>query len=289
MYCLGNATCEHPSKASPSMSTALLVADTTAHPELLLSQLSAAAPYLERAMRTKLSKDGKPIAAEASATPIVLDEQDGSADLLRISTLARRIGADEGQRHSHEVDHSDSDSSADDKGDKKKKCHKCLRKSVRWLLRRAEEKLQEVCDNTECPELKKFCDWSAKHPHITRGMLYAYMQPWKTATGWCFGKGKCKCDDDEQSVFNAPFTMGECDKKDKKKEKHEAPKPLPPTPVVPLPPVQVDPPTTSSPHPTPAAPTQAKQQRPMFGRGKHDRSFRWKPRGWKDGKKQHKP
>jgi hypothetical protein len=270
------------------MSTALLVADTTAHPELLLSQLSAAAPFLERAMRTKLSKDGKPIAAEASATPIVLDEQDGPAD-LRISTLARRIGEGEAHHHSREIDHSDSDST-DDAGDKKKKCHKCLRKSVRWLLRRAEEKLQEVCDNTECPELKKFCDWSAKHPHITRGMLYAYMQPWKMATGWCFGKGKCKCDDDEQSVFNAPFTMGECDatekhKKDKKKEKHEAPKPLPPTPVVPLPPVQpADSPTT-----TPAVPTQTKPQRPMFGRGKHDRSFGWKWRGWKNWKKQHKP
>jgi len=45
---------------------------------------------------------------------------------------------------------------------------------------------------------------------VVKGMLYAHVQPWKAAGGYCAGKGSCHCGgDDKQSMRGAPFTMGD--------------------------------------------------------------------------------
>jgi hypothetical protein len=50
---------------------------------------------------------------------------------------------------------------------------------------------------------------------VVRGMLYAHVQPWKAASGYCAGKGSCHCGSrdngttDVETPRNAPFTMGE--------------------------------------------------------------------------------
>ena len=33
--------------------------------------------------------------------------------------------------------------------------------------------------------------WALEHEDFVRGMIYARIEPWKFAVGYCFGKGKC--------------------------------------------------------------------------------------------------
>jgi hypothetical protein len=83
------------------------------------------------------------------------------------------------------------------------KCHQCLRHSVHWVMRRSLKHLKHFCENTKCPRMKKFCEWAEKHKEMVKGMVYAHVQPWKMAVGWCFGKGHCHCSENPASVEEA--------------------------------------------------------------------------------------
>lgn len=88
-------------------------------------------------------------------------------------------------------------------GSNDEQCHECLGKGVRWTMKRAVHALIKKCEETSCPYFKAWCDWAAQHKEFVRGEIYAKVQPYKYAIGWCAGKGECQCD----AVATFPFTM----------------------------------------------------------------------------------
>jgi len=185
MYCYGNASCDHPGVPKTDISSALLLLDSSSQPKLLLSQVAAAAPLLEQVMRVRVERN-----------QTADDENDKSS---RISELARRIEKEEHQRD----------------------CHSCLRHGVKWVLKRSIKHVKAVCKSTTCPYLKHFCSWAKEHKEVVKGMVYAHVQPWKAASGYCAGTGSCHCGGDaKQSMRGAPFTMGD---KVEREEKNDQP------------------------------------------------------------------
>jgi len=272
MYCMGNASCEHPSSDLQSLTDALLAADTTAQPELLLPQLAAAARFIPQALRRK--PDPQPptdsAASAVAESAVRLLTEDARVGYKQLSTLARRIGAEEHDEETSAEQRDEEASPADaaaPSSHKKSKCSKCLRHSIKWQLRVATKALKAACAVTKCPHFQKFCEWSEKHPHVTRGMLYGHIKPYKAAAGFCAGNKACgfgeEAERSEQAVpavEQAPHT--------------ELAGQINAVPAV-------------APAVAPAKPA----HRPAFGRGKHDRVPHKKPHtnpNKKSDKKPHK-
>lgn len=117
---------------------------------------------------------------------------------------------------------------------KKKKCRKCIKKGIRFLMKRHEKIIERVCKDAKCPKIKvsnsnrkgenvekssahsrsshpplllsafllvclqEFCDFAAKHKDFIRGLVYQKTRPWQSALGYCAGRGACKCRKDAE-------------------------------------------------------------------------------------------
>jgi len=251
-----------------ALSDALLVADSVAQPDLLLPQLAAAARFIPQALRGADRQEPAPTELAAPESGVQRLAGEARAGFLKLSTLAHRLGAleraeerDDGERPTDAAD-SEADSGAKKK---RSKCAKCLRRSVKWQLRTATRALQEACEATKCPHFQKFCEWAEKHPHVTRGMIYGRLQPYKAAAGYCAGNKKCKYDDKDEAEEKATGaaavssgTVGVAAAAVGQPSEAQA-----------VPAVQ---PTVLPAYPGKLA------RRPAFGRGKHDRVPHKKPK-----------
>lgn len=199
-WCMGNATCEHPSdsQASSDMSAALLSADVASHPAFEHAQIMAATPFVQQALTTKLD----------DAT------NDGHADKhARVATFSRRMAEDESRNVTD------------------KQCHKCLHNGVEWVMHRSIKQIKKACKATKCPKLQQFCKWAKEHKHFVRGMVYASVEPPKYAIGWCAGRDECQhphstAGSMQQTAWNMPMSMG--GDEHRQEHRHHADKPYAP-------------------------------------------------------------
>ncbi len=237
-YCYGNGTCDHPGVPKGDISSALFMEDSASNPQLLLSQIAAAAPFVEKAMQTRIDKSKS--SDEGDSRIAILARRIGSEEMKSNDRFARHRLSREGTAHAggHDAAVAESDSADHHK---KRSCHSCLRHGVRWVLKQSIKVLKAVCKETKCPHFQKFCAWAKEHKEVVRGMLYAHVQPWKAASGYCAGNGSCHCSKrtteeqtaKEQSPDGAPFNMGEKDKNETEEKEEKKVEPVAPAkPVV---------------------------------------------------------
>jgi hypothetical protein len=62
----------------------------------------------------------------------------------------------------------------------------CYKKVFHVVMEKAVEGTKEMCAETECPFLKKWCAWAGEHREMAYGMIMAEAEPWKYAIGRCW-------------------------------------------------------------------------------------------------------
>lgn len=80
-------------------------------------------------------------------------------------------------------------------------CEKCLHDGVVYVYKAAIHHAKKACETTPCPVIKQWCEDLKQAPSAGLGALYAVVEPWKYAQGYCYGNGHCKhykCCDDAQ-------------------------------------------------------------------------------------------
>jgi hypothetical protein len=197
---MGNGSCEHP---SPSSDLDLFDSDS---PDLLLSQMNLAEPFLDRIL-AESQEEGHDHSQDDQATnslpatseiarPVhqygeLLGEHDGDR-VRNFNRAARRpldyAGDDEEEDDDEEVAQEDS---ADPKKAAQCRCGRCMVRAVKWVMHHAMKGLDFFCNHTKCPRAQKFCQWAESHRGFVKGMMYAKIEPYKAAGGWCAGRGKC--------------------------------------------------------------------------------------------------
>jgi hypothetical protein len=67
-------------------------------------------------------------------------------------------------------------------------CPKCMKHTIKHVMKRAVWKVVGMCKETSCPKKKKLCGWAREHKGVAFGMLVAKVEPWKFALGHCAHK-----------------------------------------------------------------------------------------------------
>lgn len=179
IYCMGKGTCAHPNSTSAnSLSSSFEVSSSS----LLLPQLSASALFVARGLAEVF-----PVPASTTT--------DEPADTDAASSL-------DGSFYPLDLPASDSLVLTS-----RSRCHRCLHHSVRWVMKRSVRHLKHVCKHTSCPRMKKFCAWAKEHKKFVRGAIYAHVQPYKYAIGYCFGRGDCSQSTAHADITTLPFSM----------------------------------------------------------------------------------
>ncbi|KAF4651570.1 hypothetical protein FOL47_000312 [Perkinsus chesapeaki] len=62
---------------------------------------------------------------------------------------------------------------------------KCITKETKKLFSRVQERLDEMCDHPESHKFERFCEFRHEEPQEAAGMVYAYVEPYKYAMGYC--------------------------------------------------------------------------------------------------------
>jgi len=73
-----------------------------------------------------------------------------------------------------------------------KACCQCVRHGVKWVIKRAEKRIEKVCEHTKCPVIKRHCEFIRNHKEIGRGMIIAHVHPLCLAHAYCTGRGDCQ-------------------------------------------------------------------------------------------------
>lgn len=216
VYCMGNGTCEHPSM-TPDVDVFGLTGD-----DALVSQLTAALPFLEKALAPPQKQQEAAPHSEIEHQEVPhfvpgLTEPDSKQPLLgeggeNLPPTVRLLG-EGGEMHLFSNRHARRPLGHHDKGDEgsaqqkndddRSECGECLKDSVKWVLKHSEKALAKACEKTECPRFQKFCKWAEEHKDFVRGMIYGKVEPWKMAMGYCAGNGKCKKQDFNDKSANA--------------------------------------------------------------------------------------
>jgi hypothetical protein len=176
-YCMGSGMCKHP---GVNFTTNFDATD----PFQLVEQLSTSADYIARDLQL-----------------------DDSAEEPDDDDEPEMFGRDDGDnQHEFQGLRWTGDDEVGDPPGSKARCIKCLRKGVKWVLKRHLKHLEKECKDTKCPKIKAWCKWGKDHQKFIRGMVYAHVQPYKYAIVWCCGNKDCK----KKQVQNLDFfNMGD--------------------------------------------------------------------------------
>lgn len=68
-------------------------------------------------------------------------------------------------------------------------CPMCMDRVMRQVMGHALQGVIGMCKSTNCPVMKKICDWSRNHKEMAFGMLLGKVEPWKFAMGRCWRRG----------------------------------------------------------------------------------------------------
>lgn len=154
-------------------------------PEHLL-QLASSVVWVERAMRESTDiqvADAKSRGAlyPLSEVEVAAQHQASPTGLLDVSHLAKSTD----------------------------RCHACLSHGIRFTMRRVLRHLKHECRATNEPTFLAWCTWvsSGDRRQSLRGVMFALVQPYLTAIGWCLGKDLCAHATIHADTGAMPFTL----------------------------------------------------------------------------------